>query len=80
VDKCSTVVYCHSDLVLKGFCWACIDGLVVIFSYEAVYFHVVVLYRKNDYRISFISSSSHSFFVFYFVFIDFNVRISEFVM
>jgi hypothetical protein len=52
----------------------------VLFIYEVVYFHVVVLYRKNDYSISFISFSNHSFIVFEFVFIDFNVRISEFVM
>ena len=50
------MVYCHCDLVLKSFCWACIDGLEVLFSCEVEYFRVVVLYRKNDYRISFISS------------------------
>jgi len=58
----------------------CIDGLEVLFSYEVVYFHVVVLYRKNDYKISFISFLNHNFIDFEFVFIDFNICISEFVM
>jgi len=49
------VVYCLSDLILKSFCWVCIDGLKVIFSYEVLYFNVVVLCRKNDYRIFFIN-------------------------
>jgi len=37
------------DSILKSFCWVCIDRLEVIFSYEVLYFHVVVLNRKNDY-------------------------------
>jgi len=38
------------DLILKSFCWVCIDSLEVIFIYEALYFRVIVLYRKNDYN------------------------------
>jgi len=35
--KCYTMVYCFSDLILESFCWVCIDGLEVIFSYEVLY-------------------------------------------
>ena len=38
----------------------CIEGLEVIFSYEVLYFNVVVLCRKNDYRISFINLFNRS--------------------
>ena len=65
------MIYCLSDLILKSFCWICIDGLKMIFSYEVLYFHVVVLYGKNDYRISFISFCNHSFIVLEFCFYRF---------
>jgi hypothetical protein len=45
-DRCYSVVYYLSDLVLESFCWVCVDGLEVIFSYKVLYFYVVVLYRK----------------------------------
>ena len=58
---------CLSDLILKSFCRVCIDRLEVIFRYEGLYFNVVVLCRKNDYRISFIIFCNDSFIAYCFV-------------
>jgi hypothetical protein len=38
------------DVILISFCYVCIDGLEVIFSYEVLYFHIIVWYRKNEYN------------------------------
>ena len=68
---CFTVVYCLPDLILKSVSWVCIDSLEVVNRYEIVYFHVVMLYRKNDYRVSFLSFCNHSFIVLEFCFYQF---------
>jgi len=65
------MVYCLPDLILKSFSWFCIDSLEVVISCEIVYFHVVMLNRKNGYRVSFISFCNHSFIVLEFCFYQF---------
>jgi hypothetical protein len=37
------VVNCLSDMILESFHWICVDGLKVVFTYEVLYFSVVLL-------------------------------------
>ena len=78
-DKCFTVVYCISDLVLGSFCWVCVDGLEVIFSFKVLYFHVVVLCRMTmEFPLSAFVIVASLFLRS--VCIYFNFSISEFVL
>ena len=67
-DECFTAVCRLSDLILGLFVGSCVDGLKVVFTYKVLYFRVVLLHRKIDYRLSFISFYIHSFIVFEFCF------------
>jgi len=74
------MVYCLPDFILKRFSWVYIDSLEVVISYEIVYFHVIMLNRKNGCRVSFVGFCNHSFIVLEFCFIDFSVCVSECVL
>jgi len=65
------VVNCLPDLIFKSVSLVYIDNLEVVISYEIVYFHVIMLYRKNDCRVSFLSFCNYSFIVLEFCFYQF---------
>ena len=70
-EKCFTMVYCLPDLILKSVSSVYIDSLEVVISNETLYFHVVMLNRKNDYRVSVVGFCNHSFIVLEFCFYRF---------
>ena len=52
---CGTMVYCLSDLILECFGWVGGGNLEVVFVYKIEYFGFILLFRENDYGVSFIS-------------------------